>query len=74
MQSSILNSTEATMGGVITLSLTGLIQVYEWLTMENINDFLEFGIACGGAVFLFYKIKGQILDNKIKRKQLKDEA
>jgi hypothetical protein len=41
--------------------------------MENINDFLEFGLAIGGAVFLCYKISGQRLDNKLKRKQLKDE-
>ena len=73
MPTRMLDSTEATAAGFATISLTGLIQLYEWITMENINDFLEFGLACGGAVFLCYKIAGQRLDNKIKRKKLKDE-
>jgi len=74
MPTRFLDSTEATAGGVATISLTGFIQVYEWITMENINDFLEFGLAVGGAIFLCYKIAGQRLDNKLKRKKLKDET
>jgi hypothetical protein len=70
MPTRLLDSTEATAGGVITLATTGFIQVYEWITLENINDILEFALAIGGGVFLFYKIKGQRLDNKLKKKEL----
>jgi len=81
MPDKLLDSTHATVGGVATLGTTASIQLYEYFTMENINDFLEFGIAVAGAVFLCYKIagqrlnnKGQQLDNEMKRKKLKNEA
>ena len=72
MPTRLLDTQEASIGGVLTLATTGLIQIYEWITMENINDFIELGLALGGAVFLYYKINGQRLDNKIKRQKLKD--
>lgn len=70
MPERLLDSTEATTGGVLTLAGTGMIQIYEYITMENVNDFIELGLALGGAVFLWYKIKGQRLDNHIKKKKL----
>jgi hypothetical protein len=79
MPTRLLDSTEATAGGVLTLAGSFFIQMYEWITMENINDFIELGLAVGGGVFLYYKIRGQRLqnestkiDNEIKKKRLND--
>ena len=72
MPTRLLDTQEASIGGVLTLATTGLIQIYEWITMESPNDFIELGIALAGGVFLCYKINGQRLDNKIKRQKLKD--
>ena len=72
MPTRLLDTTTANVGGIATLGTTATIQMYEWLTMENINNFLELGLAIGGAVFLCYKINGQRLDNKIKRQKIKD--
>jgi predicted transcriptional regulator len=67
MPTRILDSTEATAGGILTLLSTGFIQLYEYITMENINDVLELFLAIGGAVFLYYKIRGQRLENESKK-------
>ena len=72
MPTRLLDTTTANVGGVATLGTTTIIQAYEWVTMENINDFIELGLALGGVVFLCYKISGQRLDNKIKRQKIKD--
>jgi hypothetical protein len=67
MPDRLLDSAGATAGGVGTLIVGGAIQVYEAITMENINNFLELGLAIGGGLFLWYKIRGQKLDNESKR-------
>jgi len=63
----LLDSEGAAIGGFTTLGINGLIQVYEAITMEDINNVLEFGLAIGGGLFLWYKINGQKLDNESKR-------
>jgi len=73
MPVNMIDTQEATFGGVLTLAATGFIQLYEYFSMEDVNNTLQFFLALGGAIFLYLKIKGQILDNKIKRKSLKDE-
>lgn len=72
-----LNSLEATVGGVLTLIGGVFIQIYEMATLENVNNLVEFALAIGGAIFLWYKIRGQKLtnestklDNEKKRKEL----
>ena len=68
----LINSEEANIGGIFSLAATGFIKIYEWLTFDDINNFLQFALAIGGAIFLYHRIKGQILDNKIKKKKLKE--
>ena len=70
MPERVLDSVEVTTTGVLTLVGTASIQIYEWITLENINDILELCLAIGGGVFLWYKIQGQRLDNKKKKKDL----
>tara|TARA_R110000803_G_scaffold173441_1_gene236177 strand:- start:840 stop:1058 length:219 start_codon:yes stop_codon:yes gene_type:complete len=67
----LMDSEEASIGGIFSLAATGLIKLYEWMTFDDVNNVLQFALAIGGVVFLYHRIKGQILDNKIKRKNLK---
>ena len=69
----VLNSDVATAGGILNLVGFGFLKLRELMTLDNFNNLLEFGMVVGGLVFLFYKIQGQRLDNKKKRKDLKDE-
>lgn len=77
MPQRILDSAEATAGGVLTLVGGVFVQIYEAATLENVNNLFEFALAVGGGVFLWYKIRGQKLsnestklDNERKRKEL----
>ena len=69
----LLDSSEFTITGMLTLASTGMIQMYEWTTMENVNDFVELGIALFGGLFLWYKIKMIRLDYKIKKRDYKNK-
>jgi len=71
MPTRLLDSSEFTITGMLTLASTGMIQMYEFTTMENVNDFVELTIALFGGIFLFYKIKMIRLDYKIKKNQHK---
>lgn len=63
----VLDSAEATAGGVLTVAGGVFIQLYELITMENVNNLLELLMIVGGAIFLWYKIRGQKLDNESKK-------
>lgn len=39
----------------------------------TVNDTIQFFVGIGGLVFIIFKIVSQILDIKIKKKQLRDE-
>ena len=69
----LLNSDIATAGGILNLVGLGVFKLRELLTIDNFNNLLELFMVIGGLVFLIYKIQGQRLDNKKKRKDLKDE-
>jgi hypothetical protein len=70
MLKDLMDSDEANIGGIFSLVATGMIKVYEWITLEQVNDWLQLFLALGGAFFLFHRIKGQMLDNKIKKREL----
>ena len=67
MPDRILDSMEYNVGGILTLGSGLAIQIYEYVTMENVNNFLELGLAVGGAAFLYFRIKGVKLDNESKK-------
>jgi hypothetical protein len=77
MPDRILDSAGATTGGITTLAMGAGIQIYEMITMENINNLLEFALIIGGGLFMWYRIRlvksqkeGVDLDNERKRKEL----
>lgn len=72
MPQRFLDSDEATFGGVMTWVSLGFVKIWEYMTLENINNVLELFMVLGGAIFLWYKIQGQILDNKKKKKDLNE--
>lgn len=73
MVSNILESEAANVGGILTLMGGFGAEIYEIVTMQNVNDILQLALAVGGALFLWYKIQGQWLDNKKKRRDLQDK-
>ena len=61
-------------GAVLLIGYSLISTIYEHLTTQVVNDWLQILLAIGGGVFLFFKIKNSVLDAKIKKKQLsKDE-
>lgn len=69
-----MEAAEANAGGILTIALTALFKVYEMVTFEDINNALQLTMVLLGMIFLFYRIKGQILDNKIKTNKIDEEA
>jgi len=67
---SALQSGGLTVGGVLAVLGSFSTKLYEWITHQDVNDFLQTVLAVGGIVFLVYKIQGQRLDNKKKQKEL----
>ncbi len=69
-----MEAAEANAGGILTIALTAFFKVYEMITFEDINNALQLTMVLLGMIFLFYRIKGQILDNKIKTNKIDEEA
>jgi len=72
MISKLLDSDAAQAGGVLTVVGSVLANVYEFFTSEDFNNSLEVLLALGGAIFLFYKIRGQMLSNRKLKKEIED--
>jgi hypothetical protein len=69
-----MEAAEANAGGILTIALTAFFKVYEMVTFEDVNNALQLTMVLLGMIFLFYRIKGQILDNKIKTNKIDEEA
>ena len=69
-----MEAAEANAGGILTIALTAFFKVYEMITFEDINNALQLTMVLLGMIFLFYRIKGQILDNKIKTNKIDEET
>jgi hypothetical protein len=69
-----MEAAEANAGGILTIALTALFKVYEMVTFEDINNALQLTMVLLGMIFLFYRIKGQILDNKIKTNKIDEKT
>ena len=65
-----MDSDVANVGGIFSLVATGMIKIYECATLVKVIDWLLFFVALGGGFFLFHRIKGQMLVNKIKKREL----
>lgn len=68
-----LNSDIAQVSGYTTVVATVGMSLLDWIGSIPINDGLQFMVSLGGFVFLFYKIKGQRLDNELKKKKLLED-
>jgi hypothetical protein len=58
--------------GYTSLIATAFLAIANLIGKIEVNELLQFVTAFFALIFLYYKIKGQILDNKIKRQTLKD--
>jgi hypothetical protein len=74
-----LNSDIAEGGGIAVTSTLLAANIAEWIGLFHLNDIIEFIMAIGGAVFIYWKIvnakleaKSKQLDNQLKEKQLLD--
>lgn len=70
---SLLNSEGAQAGGWTTFTLAATTWLLEILTHVTINDIFQYILSAGGIIFIFYKIKSQRLDVKIKQQTLKEK-
>lgn len=69
-----MEAAEANAGGILTIALTAFFKVYEMVTFEDVNNALQLTMVLLGMIFLFYRIKGQILDNKIKTNKIDEKT
>lgn len=67
----LLNTQFANWTGGSTVILSIWFKSMEWFNIANVNDILVLFTTLGGLVFLFFKIKSVIIENKIKRLELK---
>ena len=58
--------------GYTSIFMTIFIAIADYIGSVHINDVLQTTTAIFALVFLYFKIKGQILDNRIKRENLED--
>lgn len=70
---SLLESPEAQAGGWTTFYLAATTWLLELLTHVTINDIFQYVLSAGGVIFIFYKIKSQRLDMKIKQHTLREK-
>lgn len=71
MPDRVLNTQFANWTGGSTVILSIWFKSMEWFNIANVNDILVLITTLGGLVFLFFKIKSVILENKLKRLELK---
>lgn len=71
MPDRLLNTQFANWTGGSTVILSIWFKSMEYFNLVNINDVLVLFTTLGGLVFLFFKIKSVILENKIKTLDLK---
>jgi|TARA_R110002167_G_scaffold11043_13_gene49383 hypothetical protein len=67
----LLSTNFANWTGGSTVILSIWFKSMEWFNIANVNDILVLFTTLGGLVFLFFKIKSVIIENKIKRLELK---
>lgn len=66
-------SSFADLGGKATVLATVSMKAWNWIPgVQDINEGLIFVTGILGLVYLVVKIRGGLLDNKIKRKKLKE--
>jgi len=58
--------------GYTSLIMTAFWTIANLIGQIEVNELLQFVTAFFALIFLYYKIKGQILDNKIKRQTLRN--
>ena len=59
--------------GIISLTVMASGYIMEYFTLANVNDLIVTLSGLGGLVFLGIKIRGGLLDNKKKSKDLEKE-
>lgn len=69
----LLNNPPANGLGWISVFSTVFMWFLEKVEHLTVNDTIQFFVGIGGLVFIIFKIVSQILDIKIKKKQLRDE-
>jgi len=73
MPTRLINSPFANWTGGGTFVLSIYLKSMEWLNLANFNDILVSLTSIGGLIFIFFKIKSIILNNKIKELELKEK-
>jgi len=61
------------LGGATTVFASIFMNIWNYLSLENINFFLVFVTSIGGLIFLFYKIKHERKKIKLIDKQLNED-
>lgn len=60
-------------GGILAICMGFAAKIYELLTFENVNNWLQLVVGIIGALFLLAKWRGVRLDNRKKQKELEDD-
>lgn len=73
MEQTLEHNPIANLGGTTTVLASIFMNVWNYLSLENINFLLVFITSIGGLIFLFYKIKHERKKIKLLDKQLNED-
>ena len=73
MEQTLEHNPIANLGGVTTVFASIFMNIWNYMSLENINFILVFITSIGGLIFLFYKIKHERKKIKLIDKQLNED-
>lgn len=70
MMENLMDTGIVKVGGVTSVGASAYMNIYNIFSVDNINTGLIILTTIAGLLFIIAKIRGQLLDNSIKRRQL----
>lgn len=71
-QTAEVSITEA--GGILSVLATFLMNIWNWISVKDINEFIVLITGIIGLVYMFFKARQSILDYRMKKKEYERDS